>query len=255
MGYYWREEMQNRLSEEEIENAYRIIVSYYNKYLKQFRVILPKLHGAQGYTKDALTLIYLAQGYPDTRKVSKGELTEFIRGFYPKVNDVQQARHLGAQKGWFIATGGRDNRDVHLERGEYQLVTLEKPYPAFHGHRIEEPRAGYVFDWEGLKAQYGYRCVTCGSEEGKLNLQYPNTVTRLQKSHKDPNKPLALGNILPQCQKCNRADRNNWVYDERGRVIKLANPIVIKRSEENVRWRVYRLLYEEFNGKNPLNDE
>ena len=67
----------------------------------------------------------------------------------------------------------------------------------------------------------------------------------------DPNKPLVPGNIIPQCEKCNRADRNNWVYDERGRVIKLANPDVIKRSDKEVRWRVYKILYEEFNGRNP----
>lgn len=239
--------MAKKLSDDEIKNTYETIYGYYNKYLKSYGVKLPKLSGTRGYTKDALTLIYLAQGYPHTRIVSKGELTEFIRGFYPTVNDVQQARHLGEQKGWFIAAGGRDNREAILRRGEYQLITLEKHYPAFHGHRVEE-----TTDWESLKAEYGYRCVTCGSEEGKPNIHYPNTITKLQKSHKDPNKPLAPSNIIPQCQKCNRADRNNWVYNETGRVIKLANSIVIKRSDKETRWKVYRILYEEFKGRNPL---
>ncbi len=239
--------MAKKLSDDEIKNTYEMIRSYYDNYLKPYGVKLPKLTGSAGYIKDALTLVYLAQGYPHTRNVSKSELTEFIRGFYPGVNDVQQARHLGEQKGWFIAAGGRDNRDVTLSRGEYQLVTLEKPYPAFHGHKVEA-----TADWESLKAEYGYRCVTCGSEEGNPNIHYPNTITKLQKSHKDPHKPLALGNIIPQCQKCNRADRNNWVYNETGRIIKLANPIVIKRSDKEIRWKVYRLLYEEFKGRNPL---
>ncbi|MCW7072031.1 MAG: hypothetical protein OCU12_06890 [Methanophagales archaeon] len=54
---------------------------------------LPKLTGSQGnYTKDALVLVYLAQGYQNTKKVSKGELTQFIRLYDPSVNDVQQAR-------------------------------------------------------------------------------------------------------------------------------------------------------------------
>ena len=242
--------MAKKLSDDEIKNTYEMICSYYNNYLKPYGVKLPKLIGSAGYIKDALTLVYLAQGYPHTRSVSKGELTEFIRSFYPGVSDVQQARHLGQQKGWFIAAGGRDNRDVILRRGEYQLVTLEKPYPAFHGHRVEE-----TADWGSLKAEYGYRCVTCGSEEGKLNIHYPNTITKLQKSHKDPNKPLAPGNIIPQCQKCNRADRNNWVYNETGRVIKLANPIAIKRSDEEIRRKVYKILYEEFEGRNPQNDK
>jgi hypothetical protein len=51
----------------------------------------------------------------------------------------------------------------------------------------------------------------------------------------DPNKPLIAGNIIPQCQKCNRGDRNRWVYDEKGRVIKLANPQVIKTCDKEVR--------------------
>ncbi|MCD6594139.1 hypothetical protein J7L68_00470 [bacterium] len=239
--------MKKILSKKEITKIYKSICEYYEKYLKKRGVKLPRLFNNNGkYTKDALVLVYLAQDYPETKKVSKGELTRFIEIYYPNVNDVQQARHLGAQKGWYIAAGGRDNRDVVLKRGEYQLVNLEKPYPAFHGHRVEK-----TDDWEELKKEYGYRCATCGSEEGKPNIHWPNTTTKLQKGHKNPNKPLVNGNIIPQCQKCNRADRNNWVYDERGRVIKLANPNVIKRSEKKIRWKVYKILYKEFDGKNP----
>ncbi len=236
-----------RLSDKEIREIYAMIYKHYNNYLKQYGVKIPKLTDKEGnYTKDALVLIYLARGYPNTKKISKAELTQFIRLYYPDVVDVQQARHLGAQKGWFIVSGTRGNKHTTLEYGEYQLITLERPYPAFKGHRIED-----IGDWESLKKQYGFRCVTCGSEENKPNIHWPNTITKLQIAHKDPNKPLVAGNIIPQCEKCNRADRNNWVYDERGRVIKLANPNVIKRSDKEVRWKVYQILYEEFNGKNP----
>ncbi len=238
--------MPRRISRRIIEETYRMIKNYHERHLAVHGVKLPILENAAGYTKDALTLIYLAQGYPNTRAVSKEELTQFIRSYYPNTNDVQQARHLGAQKGWFIAAGSRDNRDVHLERGEYQLVSLERPYPAFHGHRAAEA-AG----WEELKAAYGYRCATCGSREGEYHLHWPNTRTRLQMAHMNPLRGLVPGNIIPQCQKCNRADRNNWVYDERGRVIKVANAQVIKRSDREVRWRAYQILYREFNGRNP----
>jgi len=236
-----------KISDREIKETYELIKEYHKKHLEKYGVKLPKLTASNGkYTKDALVLVYLAQGYPNTKKVSKEELTQFIRKYYPNVPDVQQARHLGAQKGWFIAAGGRDNKNIVLLRGEYQLISLETPYPAFHGHRVEKK-----VDWEELKKQYKYRCATCGSKEGEPNIHWPNTITRLQKSHMDPNKPLVPGNIIPQCQKCNRADRNNWVYDERGRVIKLANPNVIKRSDKEIKWKVYKILYEEFEGKNP----
>jgi len=190
-------------------------------------------------------LVYLTQDYPQTKVVTKEELTVFIRHYYPNTNDVQQARHLGAQKGWYIAAGGRDNKEVS-KSGEYKLLTLEVPYPAFDGHRIDE-----VEDFNEIKEQYGFRCATCGSKEGEPHLHWHNTITRLQEAHMDPTEPLETGNIIPQCQKCNRAYRNNWVYDERGRVIKLANPKIIKRSNEEIRYKVYKILYEEFKGKNP----
>lgn len=235
-----------KLTLRDIRRIYKMLKNYYDRYLKRFGVRLPKLSNNKGFTKDVLVLIYLASGYPKTRKVSKTELTQFIRSFYPEVNDVQQARHLGAQKGWWIVAGGRDNIVFKLQRGYYQLYSLEEPYPAFHGHRISDANT-----WEKLKAQYKYRCVTCGSEEGKPHLHWPATKSKLQKAHMDPNKPLKPGNIIPQCQKCNRGDRNRWVYDERGRVIKLAKPSVIKSSDKKVRWQVYKILYKEFKGKNP----
>jgi|SRR3989338_8252768 len=237
--------MEN-LSDKEIGAQYNVIKDYHEKFLKRYGVQMPKLKSKKGYVKDALILIYLSIGYPKTKKVSKTELTQFIRKFYPDTNDVQQARHLGAQKGWYIAAGGRDNVVVHLKRGEYQLYTLEQPYSGFHGHRVSDDG-----NWNSLKKQYGYRCATCGSVESKPNIHWQNTATKLQKSHKDPTKPLVKGNIIPQCQKCNRADRNNWVYDERGRVIKLANPSVINRSSQDVQLRVYEILYRKFKGINP----
>jgi len=240
--------MKDTLTRKEITKIYKTIEEYHKKYLKNKGIKMPKLEISGKYTKDALILIYLAQDYPDVKPITKTQLTNFIRKHYPEVNDVQQARHLGAQKGWFIAAGGRDNRDVKLDRGEYQLVTLEDKYPAFHGQRISNIDTG---DWEELKKEYGNRCVNCGSREGEYNIHWPNTKTHLQKGHMDPNKALEPGNIIPQCDKCNRADRNNWVYDERGRAIKLANPLVIKRSSKDVKLKVYQILYDEFGGVNP----
>jgi len=239
--------MKKHLSDNDIEEIYKLIKDLHNKHLEKCGVKLPRLTNSNGYTKDALILVYLAQDYPDTKKVSKEELTQFIRQYYPNVTDVQQARHLGAQKGWYIDAGGRGNGDVvTLSRGDYQLISLEQPYPSFHGHRIDETE-----NWEELKKQYGYRCATCGSKEGEPNFHWPNTITKLQKSHINPNEPLAPGNIIPQCEKCNRTYRNDWIYDEKGRVIKLANPNVIKRSDKEVRRKVYKILYREFNGVNP----
>lgn len=146
----------------------------------------------------------------------------------------------------YIISGGRDNIVLNVKPGYYQLYSLEQQYPLFHGHRITE-----TSDWEEIKAQYSYHCATCGSIENKPNIHWPATKTKLQKSHMDPYEPLVSGNIIPQCQKCNRGDRNRWIYDERGRVIQLASPLVIKSCRPNVRWEVYKILYKEYHGENP----
>jgi len=239
-----------RLSNEKIEKIYDMLRRYYKKYLKQHGVKLPKLTDSKGnYTKDALVLVYLAQNYPNTKKVSKGELTQFIRQYYPNVVDIQQARHLGAQKGWFIVSGTRGNKGaIKLKSGEYQLISLKKPYPAFVRQRADELD---IKDWEKLKKRYKNRCATCGSEEGKPNIHWPNSITRLQKAHKNPHEPLKAGNTIPQCQFCNRAYRNYWIFDDKGRVRKIANPKVVLKSDETVQWEIYKILYKKFKGMNP----
>lgn len=240
----------NNLTDKEIDELYRLITEYHNKYLKTHGVKLPSLKKGNSYTKDALVLVYLAQGYPNTRVISKNELTEFIRLYYPEVLDVQQARHLGAQKGWFILSGTRnDNASESIKPGDYKLTTLEQPYPGFNAERRDENIDGDY--WENLKKEYDYRCACCGSKEGEPHRYWKNTTTVLQKGHKDPNKPLEPGNIIPQCEKCNRPDRNYWIYDDKGRVVKIANAKVIDNCSTKVKKEMYARLFSEFAGKNP----
>ncbi len=85
--------MKRSLSEREITDTYKMICTYYNEYLKHHGVKLPRLKGTKGFTKDALVLIYLAQGYPKTKEATKGELTEFIRSFYPRTNEEFKGRN------------------------------------------------------------------------------------------------------------------------------------------------------------------
>ena len=219
------------LNKKSIEGIYQMISEFHEKYLKRYGVKLPKLYDTQRhFTRDALVLVHLAYDYPKTRKVSKEELTKFVRSYYPNTNDLQQARHLGAQAGWWIVAGGRDNIVLEIKRGFYQLYTLEEPYPSFkRGHRVSD-----TGNWEKIKEMYNFRCATCGSQEGRPHFHWPATRTVLQKAHKDPHKSLTVGNIIPQCQKCNRGDRNRWVYDDKGRVIKIADPYVIKMCDKSV---------------------
>ena len=236
------------MTQKTILKIYKKIQKYHKQYLSKQGVKLPKLKNNKGHwTKDALVLVYLSQHYPDTKKATKNELTQFIRKYYPNTNDMQQARHLGAQKGWWILAGGRDNIVLSLKRGEYQLHTLKKPYPGFKKNR----REAAPLSWEDIKRDYSNRCAVCGSKEGLPHFHWPTAKTKLQKAHKDPAKPLTARNIIPQCQKCNRADRNRWVYDNKGRVIKLANADVLKSCSESVQKKAYQILYKKYKGQPP----
>ena len=233
------------LTPQKIEQSYAIISKYYNQYLKENKVKLPRLKNGNQYTKDAIVLICLFQGYPKTRVWTKEELTHIIRDLIdPKVNDVQQARHLGHQKGWYILSGTRrDNEaiDAGLRPGDYWLKTLEEPYPGYNASRRTVTE-----DFDELKAAYEYRCACCGSKEGEKNFRNPSKITRLQMGHMDPSKELSPGNIIPQCDECNRADRDWWVFDANGRVVGIGSETVIDRCSDEIKRRIYERLKKQY---------
>ena len=229
------------MTEEEIKNTYDLIKDYHKKFLEDLGVSLPDLKKNGKYVKDALALVYLAQGYPNTRPVSKNELTIFMRRFYPETTDVQQARHLANIRGWFILSGTRhDVASIELDDGYYQLKTLEEPYDKFNPERRKEFLNGD--EWESMKKKYEYRCACCGSKEGEPHRYWKNTITKLQKGHMDPRKPLEPDNIIPQCEKCNRPDRNYWVYDEYGRVTNIASATIIDKCSDELKEEIFEKL-------------
>jgi|GEM_PF-630100 hypothetical protein len=242
-------------SDAEIQQTYDLIADYHAKHLAELGVKLPQLRKSNGdYVLSALTLVYLARGYPDVKTVSKSELTQFMRQYVPGINDVQQARHLAAQSGWYILSGTRkDGRDMEIQPGEYRLINLEAAYPGFNSQRrVDLSSPDY---WEQLKAAYGYRCACCGSKEGEPNFNWPDTTTVLQKGHMDPSQALGPGNLIPQCVKCNQPARDFWVFDDKGRVVAVANPQVIDRSSESIQFRIYEKLYRKYGGRDPLEIE
>ncbi len=240
----------NKLDDSKLNEIYNTIKKYHTKYLSYLGVKLPNLKKGTSYTKDALVLIYLAQDYPNTKIVSKSELTEFIKLYYPDINDVQQARHLAAQKGWYILSGTRnDNTSVSIPAGSYKLDSLERAYDGFTAERRDEQ---FTDDyWNSLKQSYNYKCACCGSEEGKPHRYWKNVTVTLQKGHKDPSKPLSEHNMIPQCESCNRADRNFWIYDDKGRVVGIANEKIIDKCNNDIQKKIYTRLYKKYNGRNP----
>lgn len=240
-----------KLSDYQMQASYAEICKLHKKFLDNKGVLLPRLQSSDGsFTKDAIVLVYLFQGYPNTKIWSKAELTQIMRHYYPDVNDVQQARHLGHQKGWDILSGTRkDNEalEAHLQPGEYWLRTLERAYPGYRPNRRE-----VTADFETLKKEYGYRCACCGSKEGELNLRNPSKITTLQEGHMDPSKRLEPGNIIPQCEECNRPDRNWWIYDKNGRVVGIGSETVIDRCSAMMQRKIYERLKLKFENNGSL---
>lgn len=233
------------MDKEEIIKSYDEIKEYHNKYLKDYGVKLSALYNKDGtFIKNALVLIKLYQGYPNTKIITKIELTQFVREFYPDSPDVQQAKQLGMQYGWYILSGKRG--DSGIPKGSYQLITLEKPFPGY----CKKRREGYKGDFETIKKQYGYRCATCGAKEGDEHYFRKGTIVKLQKGHMNPSKPLVEGNIIPQCQICNGPYKGKWIFDKTGRVIAVASSAdgvkivkeFLKNSSENIQSDIFNYL-------------
>lgn len=181
---------------------------------------LPKLKLKNNYIKDSLVLLYLY--FNINKEVSKKNLTDFIKSYYPDVNDVQQARHLSKQKGWWILSG---TRGENISKNCYKLISVKEKHPDFKFHRKENIKFN---DWKEVKNHYHNRCITCGSEDGKPNLQNKETITKLQKGHKNPKLDLTLDNIIPQCQCCNLSYKDKFIFDNNGRIIKSTKELNIE---------------------------
>ena len=152
-------------TEKFILEQYNKIKSAWNENLKGYGVKLSALKKSDGsYTLNALVLVYL---YTNIKKsISKEEITAFLINMGYPVIDMQQARHLSAQDGWYIISGQRGDVECSkhsVKSGEYMLLSITEPYPQFKDKRRSEVlNAG---SWEELKAHYNNRCVSCVSEE------------------------------------------------------------------------------------------
>ena len=68
---------------------------------------------------------------------------------------------------------------------------------------------------------------------------------KLQRGHKDPEKSLRISNIIPQCQFCNRSYKNDFTFDDKGRVRAVASPSII-RASDNVIKKVFNAILEKY---------
>ena len=161
-----------------LHELYSELSKNHEKYLKKHGVKFARLKNKDKYTKDALVLIYLYDHFK--QPVSKEDLTNFLAEYGERSNDVQQARHLAQQKGWYIISGTRGDlqcKEYNVKPGEYSLISVTEYYPNFTDLKRTDNLSEN--EWESLKEKYDNRCATCGSKEGEYNFHYPNIITKI----------------------------------------------------------------------------
>ena len=178
-------------------------------------------------SQKAETLLFL---YANIGKVVTKEQAE--KHVFGKLNlqpkDLQSLRHLGKQDGFNILQGGQKYGERTLQRGEYVLVDFSNTNPFWSFSRRDESD----LDWESLKAKYNYSCATCGALEGKKH-RYTKQIVVLEKGHMNPAEPMSSINVIPQCKDCNKVAKNDFVFDQYGRVRKLTIEGILKRQNTN----------------------
>jgi hypothetical protein len=189
--------------------------------LRNIGVKLPKEHTQKGQV-----LLYLFQhhGQVVTKAAAEKVVCERMK---VQTKDLQSLRHLGKQSGFNIMQAGAIYKGYKLKRGEYVLADLQSVNPYFNARRRDE--SGLNF--ESVKRKYKHACATCGCREGEAH-RYSNEAVVLEKGHKDPSMPMIDSNIIPQCQMCNKIAKDNWIFDDYGRVTRITPQGLLSRHSK-----------------------
>lgn len=184
----------------------------------------------------ALIYLYINLG----RLVALEDLRDFVRSHWQGKSKDLQPRHL-KYSGWHILLSGKSG-DTLRENAEYQdpirgrqerkageklpngylmLVTVSDASPDF----LIKKRRGSIdrSSWDSIKLSYQNRCAVCKEKRD------------LEKGHKDPSKEPSPDNILPMCSDCNNWASSDVVLDDAGRVVALASPRFVEKSELSVK--------------------
>lgn len=169
------------------------------------------------------------------KTVSIPTLSEFIKGKIHGWVGTQQVRHLSSQDGWNIGNKNDidSNTGVKVRSGWHTLFNLTEPKKSFCACKRNAREFALSVSFEELKALHDNRCYTCGSREGEPIWGHEDMKCELTKGHMDPAD--AATQPIPQCQICNNAKGNRFVYDERGRVVTVASYTAVKKARPEVK--------------------
>lgn len=207
-------------SRDELEVAWQEVRELHKEYLERHDVKLP--------SRESFKWVWLATlWHHRDRHVHKDEVSRAVRLVFPDAAADQQVRHL-KRDGWSIESDGKGGH----KSNPY------KPSPEYVNELARRKGRIGASSFDELKTVYGSRCATCGAREGHPDPRYGDDLVKLQQGHQDPAKPINNDNVLPQCQFCNRAYKNDFAFDDKGRVRAIASVAPVRRASAAVRKQV-----------------
>lgn len=209
------------------------IVAIYNAFLqkatrlkKYSYVSIPKLFNDQGkYTTTGLSMVFFFMNLG--KIVHKQDLITFLRKHGLCRLNPPNPRHFGMQNGFYFLV--RDCLHPRTKRllkpGEYCLYTLNRPHPTKHNdlsHKDHHRSVRLTSDnFECIKQTHDHHCAVCGSIEGQHHLKNRALITKLERGHCDPRKPLDSNNCIPICTYCNQIYKDYFVFNKRGIIVRV----------------------------------
>ncbi len=183
----------------------------------------------------ALQIIYL---YKNLRKlVSRDDIANYVRAIQPDAANDQQPRQL-KYKGWDIRLGGKASDEFEGQKvpnGFNVLVSVEHISEYYATQKTKRKVRMEAKDWVGKLIAYENACACCGK-----------TGCKLEQGHKDPRVGLSLENSIPMCSICNNWASDNYIFDDDGKVVGLANSKIVLKSDEKVQYEIFLALREKF---------
>ncbi len=200
--------------------------------LINFGIKLPRKNTQKYHT---LMFLYKNKG----KVVTKKQIEQYVCGVLNIVQkDIQDGRHLSKQNGFDIIQGGNIHNNILLKRGEYVFLGFDRPNKYYSIKR----RVYNNKDFDDVKKQFNYTCVTCGCKEGESH-KYTGSITKLESAHKDPTKELTIDNMIPQCGYCNKKYKDKYIFDDFGQVKDYSDTGLMEFIKKN-KSKIERMLNE-----------
>ncbi|MDA7982541.1 MAG: hypothetical protein MPJ79_00190 [Alphaproteobacteria bacterium] len=208
-----------------LKKAWRRAEKIHTDHLKQHGVKLPKRETGKGCQ---LAILFHYFG----KEVDKNRISEILRRHFPNLAPDQQVRHL-KRDGWNIEGAG----------GKHKIADPKVPHPNFINNLKNRTGNLANADFDTLKKAFKNCCATCGAKEGGEHPKYRgDPAVELQKGHCDPHKKLTVGNTIPQCQYCNLAYGDDFVFERDGRVKAVASIGPVRRASKSVQDEIRKFL-------------